>query len=268
MRMSKFWRTIAPIVAAGGLVASVAIPAASASPAAYTMTISAKSAIPLISGHTLVVYKTKGFQTATIFGDVTGFAPGDLATLWAKPFGATAYKATSSTQTLAATSPNYSFSVQPSRATAYEVQITTGMNVDITSTPVTVYVTQGGRYGAQRQTCGRTTCTYSYRIFEYLPASAYRIETRKHIYLYLAVGYPRLPGRYTLDPAATATHLTKINPGEFRVTLTFVIALRRGSAQWVTNFCTKDTESLDGLGLPGHHGCGNRYISRRQIYVG
>jgi hypothetical protein len=224
--------------------------------------------VPHIGGRTLVVYKSSSASVATISGAVTGAVSGDVATLWARPFGATAFTATTSTQTLGISPAIYSFTAQPSRATAYEVQVTTGTTVDVTSTPVTVFVTEGGRFGASHQSCTRSTCTLSYRLFEYLPAAAYRIESRKHIYLYLAVGYPRLPGRYTLDPTATARNLTKINPGEFRVTLTFVITLHRGSANAVTFSCTKDTESLDGMGLPGRHGCGNRYISRSQIYVG
>jgi len=30
----------------------------------------------------------------------------------------------------------------------------------------------------------------------------------------------------------------------------------------------KDTESTDGLNLPGHHSCGNSFISSRLPYLG
>ncbi len=268
MRMSKFWRVIAPVVVAGGLVAAAAIPAASASPTAYTVSISSKSSLPQVSGHTLVVYQAAGFRVATISGTVTGFTAGDVATLWAKPFGAKAFTATSSAETLP-TSGDYSFSVRPSLATAYEVQVTTGPALDQTSTSVTVYVTEGGRAGDQRQSCSSTRCTYSYRSTEVLPASAYKVESGKRYYLYLLVGYPKLPGKFTLDTGAKASAPTKINSGSFRVTFTWYITLRHGSARWLTLACSKDTESKDGLGLPGSHGCGAKTISRKGLlYIG
>jgi hypothetical protein len=266
MRMSRFWRVIAPVVAASGLVVAGAIPAALASPTADTITINSQSALPHVSGHTLVVFQVKGLRIATISGTVTGAATTDVATLWSKPFHKNAFAKTSSTVTL--TTGAYSFSVQPSQATAYEVQVTTGATVDVTSTPVTVYVATGGRFGGQHQSCTRTSCTFSYRSFEYVPAAAYQTEVHKKIYLYLAVGYPKLPGKFTLDTAARASAPKKINPTEFRVTFTWHITLRHGSAQWVTLACTKDTESRDGMGLPGRHGCGDRTISRSAHYVG
>jgi hypothetical protein len=264
MRMSRFWRVIAPIVAASGLVAAGAIPAALASPTADTITINSQSGLPHVSGHTLVAFHVKGLRTAIISGTVTGAATTDVATLWSKPFHAHAFAKTSTTATL--TTGAYSFSVQPSQATAYEVQVTGATTGS--SAPVTVYVIAGGRFGSQHQSCGRTSCTFSYRSFEYLPAAAYSTEVHKKIYLYLAVGYPKLPGKLTLDTAARASTPKKINSTEFRVTFTWHITLRHGAARWTTLACTKDTESRDGLGLPGRHGCGDRTISRNVHYVG
>jgi hypothetical protein len=266
--MSKFWRVIVPVVAAGGLVALGAIPAATASPTADTISIHSKSALPQISGHTLVVYQVKGLRVATISGTITGASSGDIATLWSRPFGAKAFTATSSTMTLSASPQTYSFSVRPSQATAYEVQVTTGATADATSSPVTVYVTAGGRASAGHQSCSRTRCTFSYRVVEFVPAAAYKVESGKRFYLYLAVGYPKLPGRFTLDTGAKASKPTRVNSTEFRVTFTWYITVRHGVARWLTLACTKDTESRDGMGLPGRHGCGAKYISRKAIYVG
>jgi hypothetical protein len=265
--MSKFWRVLAPVVAAGGLIAAGAIPAASASPTAYAITIGSKSALPHISGHTLVVFATAGLRAATVSGTVTGGTTSDVATLWSKPFGASKFAATTSTVTL--TTGSYSFSVRPSRATAYEVQVTSGATVDINSTPVTVYVTEGGRTGGKRQSCSSTRCTFSYRSTEILPAAAYQTEAHKKFYLYLAVGYPTLPGKFTLDTSAKASGPTRINSGSFRLTFTWYVTLRHGSAHWLTLACSKDTEGRDGMGLPGRHGCGDTTISRKGlVYVG
>ncbi len=284
--MSKFWRVIAPVVAAGGLIAAGAIPAASASstssptsPATaspsptptstYSITIAAQSPFPKISGDTLVIYKTTGYKTATISGTVTGAAAsGDVATLWSKPFGAKKFALTSSSAPVTTGAPSYSFPVTPGQATAYEVQVTTGPTVDVTSTAVTVYVTEGINLTGAHKKCSRTTCTFSYHVWELLPAAAYKTETHKKFYLYLAVGYPNLPGRFTLDKGAKASKIKKIHSGEFEVTFTWYITLHRGTTEWNTAFCTKDTESKDGMGLPGHHGCGNKHISTKAIYIG
>ena len=95
----------------------------------------------------------------------------------------------------------------------------------------------------------------------------YKTESRKKIYLYLAVGYPNLPGRWTLDKGATASKVKKINSGEFEVRLSFYIRVH-GFTRWLPTSCTKDTESKDGMGLPGHHGCGNKHISIKTKYIG
>jgi len=274
--MSKFWRLVAPVVAAGGLVAAGAMPAASASPTVtptYSIMIAAHSPLPKVSGHTWVVYKTTGFRKATISGLVLGAVTGDVATLWSKPFGASAFAATTSTVVLAPdtevpTQSTYSFSVTPSRATAYKVQVTTGATMDATSSRVTVYVTEGLRFSNKRNSCTSTSCKFSYKITEFLPRAAYRTETHKHFYEYLAVGYPTLPRRYTLDRSATASRIRKINSGEFAVTFTWHVTLHHGAANWTTLVCTKDSESKDGMGLPGRHGCGDTHISRRVRYVG
>jgi hypothetical protein len=271
---------VAPVVAAGGLVAAGAMPAASASPTVtptYSIIIATHSPLPKVSGHTWVVYKTTGFRRATISGLVLGAVTGDVATLWSKPFGASAFAATTSTVMLTPSSDvptqsTYSFSVTPSRATAYKVQVTTpsttGPTLDVTSSRVTVYVTEGGRLSNKHTRCTSTSCKFSYKLTEFLPAAAYRTETHKHFYEYLAVGYPTLPRRFTLDTRATRSRIRKINSGEFAVTFTWHVTLHHGAANWTTVVCTKDSESKDGMGLPGRHGCGDTHISRRTRYVG
>lgn len=250
------------------------MPAASASPtvtSTYSIMIAAHSPLPKVSGHTWVVYKTTGFRRATISGTVSGAVTGDIATLWSRPFGASAFAATASTETLTSdgvTPTPYSFSVTPSRATAYKVQVTTGATMDVTSSRVTVYVTEGGKLSNKHTRCTSTSCKFSYKLTEFLPAAAYRTETHKHFYEYLAVGYPTLPRRYTLDRSATASRIRKINSGEFAVTFTWHVTLHHGAANWTTVVCTKDSESKDGMGLPGRHGCGDTHISRKVNYIG
>jgi hypothetical protein len=271
--MPRIWRMVAPVAVAGGLLAAGAIPAASASPAAYTISITAHSSLSKVSGHTLVVYRGAGYNTATISGTVDGAVTGDVATLWARPFGASGFTATTDTVALSPdtetpTVASYSFVVGPARASAYEVQVTTGTTVDVTSGTQTVYVTAGGKLTDSHKKCTSSTCTSSFKVWEYVPAAALKTESKKHFYLYLAVGYPKLPKNFTLSKTATASKVKKINSGEFELLLTFHITLHHGAASWESTFCTKDTESKDGMGLPGSHGCGDKYVSMKAKYVG
>jgi hypothetical protein len=264
--MSKFWRVIAPVVAAGGLVAAGAIPAASASPATYGISIGAKSSVPKISGHTLVVYKYSGYTTASISGSVSGAIPGDVATLWSKPFGAKTFTATSSTATVATDPQTYSFSVTPSQATAYEVQVTTGTTVDATSSAVTVYVTEGAKSVSFRGHCSAGHCTTSWKVYIKLPAAAYKTEAGKKWYLYMALS-KNVPHYLNLTKNASASKARKVNSGEYDVTLTFHFSASTYKTFWGLG-CVKDSESKDGMGLPGRHGCGAKRISTKSNYIG
>jgi hypothetical protein len=281
--MSRIWRWITPVAVAGGLVAVVpAIPAASASTAAASIiTISATSPhyprLPakdhgLVDGHAIVFYKdtTKSANTAIVSGNVTTTATTDTATLLAEPFGAKTYTAVATSPTLAPSSAGvapYSFDVKPSLATHYKVQLS-GADTAVSGV-VTVYVSAGGRSAGGTFKCiTATKCKFSFRLYTYLPASALKHEIHKHWYQYLAVGYPRLPKNYTLSKTATVSKARKINSGEYVQTFTYYFTLRHGTANPEFQACVKDTESVDGMGLPGHHDCGNKHVSRSAIYLG
>jgi len=277
-RICRLFAVVAAITS-GLLAGTIPAQAQEARAGAYSATITASSPHTAgavhgkVDGYALVYYRVTYRQqnTAIISGDVTGAADGDVVTLLAEPFGAKAFAPTGTPITLsspAATTP-YSFAVQPSVATKYEVQVSTSGTVDVTSSVATVYVGYSVAYGKNHTKCTRTTCTFWYLGYTFVPASAYNTEAPKHLYLYLSVGYPRLPKYYTLSKNAKATKAKKINSGEYVQTLTFHIKLRHGGyATWSTFWCTKDTETGDGLGLPGHHGCGDKTISDKVVYVG
>lgn len=285
--MSTLARWIAPAALAGGLVAGlIAIPAAEATSAA-SITIKATSPnYPnlkqrdhgLVDGHALVVYKdTKNsVNTATISGTVTesSSTAADTATLMAEPFHKTTFKAVGTPLTLTPGSnrvASYSFSVRPSLATRYKVKVS-GTD-SATSTVVTVFVTLSGRATSNKVSCNRARCVQTVKIATTLPASALRTESRKHVYLYLAIGHLRgtraiLPKDYTLSKASHASKAKRTSATRYVETLTFIVPHPNSNTVWVPNACTKDAESTDGLGLPGHHGCGNKHVARNAIYLG
>ena len=152
-------RLFAVVAAVTGGLAAGTMPAQAqeASPATYGATIAAASPHTpgavngKVDGYPLVYYRVTYRQesTATISGDFTGAADGDVVTLLAEPFGANAFAPTGTPITLSspvATTP-YSFAVQPSVATKYEVQVSTSGTIDVTSTAVTVYVGYSVAYG-------------------------------------------------------------------------------------------------------------------------
>jgi hypothetical protein len=280
--MSKFWRWVTPLAAIGALTTGAlmtagAAPAEAASQSGYSVTIGATgSAVGAvhgkIDGYALVEYKTAGHDNGTVSGSVSGALSGDTVTLLAKPFKAHSFKATRQTSTVsAAGTATYSFSVTPSLATSYEVQVSTGTTVDKTSASVTVYVTPGGHAGKAHIKCSSaSSCTEKYSSDTLLPASAYRTEAAKHVYFYLATfaSLRHLPKWLYLSTASSASKPKRINAGEFEVTLTWRISLAHGQKYWIPVACTKDTETKDGLGLPGHHGCGAKKVSATAAYIG
>ena len=279
--MSRILRWITPVAVAGGLVAGVpAIPAATASTtAASIITINATSPnYPglrakdhgLVDGHAIVVYKAtaNNENTGVVSGKVTTHNTGDTATLMAKPFGASGYSP-AGTQALTPNSngiARYSFNVTPSLATQYKVQVS-GQDT-ATSTVAPVYVTEGGRIAGIRASCNRTTCRVSFRLYLLMPASALRHEIGKHWYEYLAVGYPRIPKVARLSTSATVSKATRIGSSQYMRKFTYVFPIGNGNPNPDPIECVKDTESKDGMGLPGSHGCGAKRISTSVIYLG
>ncbi len=274
--MSRIWRLAAPVAVAGGLIAAGVAPAAQASPATVGVTISATSphypgnVHGKVLGFALVTYKGgKASNTAVISGTVTGALANDTATLLAEPFGAKTFKPAAPPVTLTgAASQPYSFSVKPSLATHYEVQVKTGTTVDKTSVQQTVYVTAGEAENHFTEKCRGLSCTITYRLYVSLAHSAYATEAGKHVYLYDSFFFGKLPTTFFLVPKATASKARKVNAGAFYNLITFHVKFRSPSQKWLPASCSKDTESRDGLGLPGHHGCGEKRFSAKTVYLG
>jgi hypothetical protein len=274
--MAKIWRWFAPVAVAGGLVAaSAAAPAAATTNA--TISIQAKNPdFPNVTGDTLVFYGVKGFQNAVVSGTVTGAASGDVVTLLAEPFKETQFAPVGKPLTLTSPTQSYSFSVRPTLATKYEAQVTTGSTVDVTSAtqPVYVALTQRTPKNGQKIKCNATGCTDTITTRTFVPASAYRTESSKHWYLYLGVnrssGKPskRIPEFLTLSKNSGASKARRVSATDFQIVFTFRIAFDGKNIRWWAAACTKDVESKDGIGLPGHHDCGNSKVRSSLTYLG
>jgi hypothetical protein len=278
------WRTtavtastiIAVAAVAAGPAASAA--AAAASPAAVAITIHTSSSIPKVTGRTLVAYRGHGGSTAaTVSGTVSGARRGDKATLLYEHFGATSYARGGSVTLTGGRGARYSFRVAPEVATNYKIQVTgSGVSAAPESAVRTVFVEAVGSITGKRSCSrpARPVCHIRLRLYVNVPAATYRTEAAKHWYLYSGLRLarnrrPPAPKTLTLSQTATASKPQRKHLYQFVITLRYQFRIGRHDAYvWRVNFCTRDSEATDGLGLPGHHGCGNKRISTRTSYLG
>jgi hypothetical protein len=90
----------------------------------------------------------------------------------------------------------------------------------------------------------------------------------KRVYLYFGINLspstvPSPPQYLALgagDGHATTTR--RISADEFGYTVTFSFQVGADAFEWSWGQCTMATEAADGIGLPGHHACGDERISK------
>jgi hypothetical protein len=269
----------AAALAMGGSLLSVGLPAASATASGpVTVTISATSHSRYF-GDTLVGYRDRGYTTATISGEITGGSAGQQATLLAQPFPyVSPFAAAGSPVSVSGSPQRYSFPVHPLIATRYELQVTKTSDAGQvlgTSAVQTVYVTLQPVLGAgSSKQCTRPVCHLTYHILVKVPPLSYGTESTKRWYPYFAinfstVGTPAAPKYVTLDRSGTVSAARRLSSNEYEVTVRYVynVGPTRGF-HWAWDMCDRDLYLTDGLGLPGHHGCGDQRLPVVFKYLG
>ena len=282
MRNAKFWRLTVSAITAGGLClagAGTAL-AGTAGRAQVGVTISTASSFVQVGGDTMVRYGgTAAAGTATVSGTVTGIPAGVtsvVVTLLDEPFGASSFASTGRQYTALASdgTASYSFSVSPGLglATGYEAQVShDGAATPVTSAARTVYVipqvTAVTTACTTRPVChGLLTVTAKY------PPSVFANESAKDWYTYSgikrsATSTPAGPASLARGPRPTGVIVDAAHDS-VHFTVQYGFVLGTGGYQWKLNYCTRDSESLDGLGLPGQHGCGDATVSASAPYLG
>ena len=281
MRNASFWRLAVIAVTAGGLSlagAGSALAGESGS-AGVAVTIGTASSFVPVSGDTMVVGGGPAAEsTATVSGTVTGIpaaVTSVVVTLLAEPFQGHAFASTGQ-QVMAPVvsgAADYSFPVQPELATAYEAQVSAVAvgALPTTSTARTVYVIP--QVTAVTTACTtRPVCHGILTITARYPASAFASESAKNWYTYAgirrsATTTPGAPARLAIGPRPT--HIVADQARDtVRFSVGFGFSLGTGGYRWKLSYCAKDTESLDGVGLPGQHGCGDAKVSATAPYLG
>ena len=278
MRVRAIARGSAALALAGCLVWAGLTAASATQSGQVSVTISARSHA-LIFGDTLVVYRYPKWTTAVLSGDIVSGATGEQATLLAQPFPfVSPFAPVGSPVTVSGSSQLYSFSVRPDIATKYEVQVTkAGDAGDVLGTsPVQmIYVSLQPTLGAgSSKNCTRPVCHLTYHVRVKVPPLSYSTETAKRWYPYFAinfstVGTPAAPKYVTLDRSASVTAAQRLSRTEYEVTVRYIynVGPTRGF-HWAWDMCARDLYLTDGLGLPGHHGCGDQRVPVVFKYLG
>jgi hypothetical protein len=271
---------------AAAAVASVAgigqVPALAAPTTTATISIAAKSASKPVTHDVFVVFRARSLSNAHIKGSVTGATSGQVLQLFAQQFPfKKAPVALGSPVTLASTSMPYSFGVTPTLATRYHVDLFTDASettMVATSAIRIVYVTSSGHW-SRVQSCNRRgqrpVCHQRLHLKLTVPPATLRAEQRKRFHLYFGLKLDR-SGRAPGPPkrlklGAGHGHIVsvkKLNAAQYLATMTFSFRVGNAGYYFLVGACQKDTESTDGLNLPGHHGCGDRFISSKIPYLG
>jgi hypothetical protein len=278
MRVRAIIRGAAVLALGGGLL-GIGLPAASAtSSGQVTVTISARAHARFF-GDTLVGYRDPGYTTATIRGEINGGSTGEQATLLAQPFPfVSPFAPVGSPVSISGSPQRYSFTVSPLIATKYELQVTKAADAGQvlgTSAVQLLYVTLQPVLGAgSSKACQRPVCHLIYHVLVKVPPLSYSTESAKRWYPYFAinfstVGTPPAPRYVTLDRSATITAARRLSRTEYEVTVRYLynVGPTRGF-HWAWDMCNRDMYLADGLGLPGHHGCGDQRLPVVFKYLG
>jgi hypothetical protein len=253
--------------------------------------ISIAASSPLVVGSDVVVaYHDGNFAHATISSDLSRTKPGEIAKLLALPFPFKSSQARFvGTQGISARSERVTFSVTPTLETEYIIGVFRSSSAakDLASSKVqTIYVTTADivKFGYSQQSCNSLACSHltqcirpdcyvNYLIRVYVPPSAIKTEVAKHLYHYFALnlsktGRPKVPKTLFLSPKVKPTVTKTIAPNEYEWVVPTEFHVGNEGYSFKYAFCTRDTLSADGLGLPGHHGCGNASVPVSARYLG
>jgi serine/threonine protein kinase len=243
--------------------------------------IAARSALPPQSGDAWVMYQGGGAAQAQVYGEIRGAARGYVARLYAQPFPFTERPVAVASVVLhpkGKLAP-YTFPVTPALATRYYVSVFQAGNGrrSLASSPTaTIYVATSMTRGAS-QPCTRPTCHETFTLDVHVPPPALGTEVSKRWYSYFGLNLsksatppagPRALQLWAGGPAIGAPRRVSADEYAVTVTFTFPIGKKKDGYTWFWAACVQGSETADGVGLPGAHGCGAKTIPAVHSYLG
>jgi serine/threonine-protein kinase len=281
-------------VAAGAVVAALLVPnhdgkggggggGSTASPVAnpVSIAIDAKSRLAKVAGtYVYVGYRSGRDASAQIHGQIKGVSSGQVAKLYAQQFPFDAPPSEVTSQTLSPSgsdkTADYAFTVTPSLETRYTVKVlrnAKSSEVLATSPVSTVYVT-GWTFSSPYVKCERPVCHEKFTIKVRVPAAAIASEIAKAWYPYFGIRLgpdkaPPAPKVQVLNAAgASVSSSHQISPDTYSLTISFTFTIGNKAYSWNWSACSRDTVDQNGLGVPGHHGCGGPRVRTSLDYAG
>lgn len=242
--------------------------------------ITARSGLAPQSGDVWVMYGDGGAAQAQVYGEVKGARRGYVARLYAQPFPFTAKPAAVASVTLhpAHKLAPYAFKVTPVLATRYYVSVFASRKSKRllgSSSTAAVYVATTMTHTTARA-CSRPTCHETFTLKVRVPPSTLGTELAKRWYTYFGLTLSKsatLPkGPAVLQLGAGSPKISaprRISADEYAVTVAFSFPIgKKGANTWFWAACAPDSETADGIGLPGAHGCGAKAIPAVHSYLG
>jgi len=273
------------VLAVAGVIAAITLggspghgAASPARPRLARFPIAASSGFRPVTGDVFVAYQDGKEASARLRGHIHGVKSGEVAQLYAQqfPYQHAPLQVGSVVLQPTGTTASYSFQVTPVLATRYKVELfrsSTAKTPLAASAASTIYVALTGTPNAD-QKCSRPLCHETFHVRFRVPAPAMSTEIAKQWYPYFglnlaAVKEPGAPKRYRLGAGdARVTPSRRVSATQLELTVTYSFEVGNSAYHWNWNVCAKDTEPQDGVGLPGHHGCGNKHLSASAEYTG
>jgi hypothetical protein len=281
--MFNRWRRTVVVAGAAGVaivaqLAAIAPATPASAAAAPRVSVAVTSHFRPVTGDVFVTFHGDTFSHAKVHGTITGAAAGEVAVLFGQVFPYNKPSVRLGSVSLTAAKMSYSFTVTPTLATRYSVRLfASGAPKSprlATSRAVNIYVISNGFFKGGHAACARPTCHQTVRVFTIVPASILRAEMAKaiHSYFGLSLGAVSLPPPPKLlrqyGGHSRATRARRVSGTEFEHTVSFTFSIGGHSFSYAWLTCVHDTEAKDGLGLPGHHGCGAKFVPRTVAYLG
>jgi len=276
---------IAVLAAAGVAVVTTGVlrsPAAKPKPPPKlaSFPITARSGLAPQSGDVWVMYGDGGAAQAQVYGEVKGARRGYVARLYAQPFPFTAKPAAVASVTLhpAHKLAPYAFKVTPALATRYYVSVFASRKSKrlLGSSPTAAVYVAPTMTHTTAKACSRPTCHETFTLKVRVPPSALGTELAKRWYTYFGLTLsksaapPKGPAVLQLGAGSPKIGTPRrIAADEYAVTVTFSFPIgKKGANIWFWAACAPDSETADGIGLPGAHGCGAKAIPAVHSYLG
>jgi hypothetical protein len=276
---------IAVLAAAGVAVVTTGVlrsPAAKPKPPPKlaSFPITARSGLAPQSGDVWVMYGDGGAAQAQVYGEVKGARRGYVARLYAQAFPFTAKPAAVASVTLhpAHKLAPYAFKVTPVLATRYYVSVFASRKSKrlLGSSPTAAVYVAPSMTHTTAKACSRPTCHETFTLKVRVPPSALGTELAKRWYTYFGLTLSKsatLPkGPALLQLGAGSPKIgtpQRISADEYAVTVTFSFPIgKKGANTWFWAACAPDSETADGIGLPGAHECGAKAIPAVHSYLG